>query len=92
MDSFYVKFPHAYDMWGSGASPSFIVLAGGAFSRWGYMKTKYCSCGRKYEMIPESANKNELGYWFTCECKSTLFWPLNSKTPTQKSITKVIAA
>ncbi len=40
---------------------------------------KTCSCGRKFDSIPANAKyfdgEGFEGYYFNCECKSTLFFP-----------------
>jgi len=36
---------------------------------------KTCSCGIRYNKLPLDAKKNDLGYWFDCSCKSTLYIP-----------------
>ena len=33
------------------------------------------SCSKLHEKLPEKTKFNELGAWFNCECKSTLFIP-----------------
>lgn len=38
------------------------------------MKTCNC-CNKEYSEMPKDAKENEDGFWFNCECKSTLFWP-----------------
>ncbi len=40
---------------------------------------KKCGCGKSHHMIPEDAKEGEWGYFWNCECNSTLFWP-NEKT------------
>ncbi len=36
---------------------------------------KTCSCGKTFDVLPGNTIKNELGYWFNCDCNSTLFIP-----------------
>ena len=40
---------------------------------------KTCLCGREYKTVPPKARyfggKDFPGYYFECECKSTLYWP-----------------
>lgn len=37
---------------------------------------KTCNrCGRQYSQPPPESQINEMGHWYTCPCKTTLFWP-----------------
>ena len=42
---------------------------------------KTCSCGRQFETVPKDAKLSTdsilPGYYFNCECKSTIVWPLS---------------
>lgn len=38
---------------------------------------KVCSCGRLIFLDKQTAPSNDLGYWPTCVCGSTAFFPLS---------------
>jgi hypothetical protein len=47
---------------------------------------KTCTCGKHYETIPPEAKylndgSEFSGYYWNCECKTTLFVPLNKEVP-----------
>ncbi len=38
---------------------------------------KKCSCGQEHFVIPGDAGISDLGVFWNCSCKSTLFLPLS---------------
>ncbi|NRA76783.1 MAG: hypothetical protein HRU18_01135 [Pseudoalteromonas sp.] len=46
---------------------------------------KTCSCGRFFKTIPDDCIIHSTGYWWNCECKSTLFYGFISREKENKN-------
>ena len=41
------------------------------------LNKKECSCGKRWDRVPRDHVRNDMGFWWNCGCRSTLFLPFD---------------